>query len=133
MKRLVQLIIVTMFAALSGCVNRVNLPEKKPNIVFILADDLGYSDLGCYGGEIITPNLDKLAADGLRFTQFNNCARCWPTRAAILTGYYPQQIGRDNAPGISGGGAPRYTRPDWAYILPKYLRSMFRYHRLSIW
>ena len=54
----------------------------QPNILLILADDLGYSDLGCYGGEIETPNLDELAAGGLRYTQFYNTARCWPTRAA---------------------------------------------------
>ena len=60
---------------------------NKPNVVFILADDLGFSDLGCYGGEIATPNLDKLAANGLRYSQFYNTARCWPSRAALLTGY----------------------------------------------
>ena len=92
--------------------------QKKPNILLIMADDLGYSDLGCYGGEIETPVLDKLASKGLRFTQFSNCARCWPTRASVLTGYYPQQIGRDDAPGIEGGG--RGTRPDWAELLPRY-------------
>ncbi len=54
----------------------------RPNVVMILADDLGFSDLGCYGGEIETPNLDRLAAGGLRFTQFYNTARCWPSRAA---------------------------------------------------
>ena len=90
--------------------------DEKPNIVFILADDLGYSDLGCYGGEIATPNLDALAADGLRFTQFYNTARCWPTRAALLTGYYAQQVHRDALPGLGGGGrgvpaAPRPHRP----------------------
>ena len=73
---------------------------KPPNVLLIMVDDMGFSDLGCYGGEINTPNLDKLAADGLRFTQFNNTSRCWASRAALLTGYYPQQIGRDNAPGI---------------------------------
>ncbi len=67
----------------------------RPNIVVILADDLGFSDLGCYGGEIATPNLDALAARGLRFTQFYNTARCWPSRAALLTGYYAQQVRRD--------------------------------------
>ena len=68
-------------------------PIKKPNIVLILADDLGYSDIGCYGGEIRTPNLDKLADNGLRFTQFYNCARCCPTRAALMTGLYPHRAG----------------------------------------
>lgn len=66
---------------------------SKPNILIILADDLGYADLGCYGGEIRTPNLDALAADGLRFTQFYNCARCCPARASLLTGLYPHQAG----------------------------------------
>jgi len=65
----------------------------RPNILIILADDLGYSDLGCYGGEIETPNLDALAANGLRFTQFYNTSRCCPTRASLLTGLYPHQAG----------------------------------------
>jgi len=65
----------------------------KPNIVLIMADDLGYSDLGCYGSEVATPNLDRLAANGLRFTQFYNCGRCCPTRASLLTGLYPHQAG----------------------------------------
>ena len=69
-----------------------------PNIVIILADDMGYSDLGCYGGEIATPNLDGLAKNGVRFSQFYNTARCWPSRAALMTGYYPQQIHRDALP-----------------------------------
>jgi arylsulfatase A-like enzyme len=66
---------------------------KRPNVVLILADDMGYSDLGCMGGEVRTPNLDKLAARGLRFTQFYNGARCCPTRASLLTGLYPHQAG----------------------------------------
>src|SRR5688500_19523443 len=65
----------------------------RPNILVILADDLGYSDLGCYGSEIATPNLDRLAASGVRFTQFYNQARCCPSRAALLTGRYPHQVG----------------------------------------
>lgn len=67
-------------------------PEPRPNIVVILADDLGYSDLGCYGGEIRTPVLDSLAADGVRFTQMYNAGRSCPSRATLLTGLY--QIGR---------------------------------------
>ncbi|MEZ6058699.1 MAG: arylsulfatase [Planctomycetaceae bacterium] len=65
----------------------------RPNIIVILSDDMGYSDLGCYGGEIQTPHLDALAAKGLRFTQFYNTARCCPTRASLLTGLYPHQAG----------------------------------------
>ena len=65
----------------------------KPNILLIMADDMGYSDIGCYGSEIDTPRLDELAEHGLRFTQFYNAARCCPTRAALLTGLYPHQAG----------------------------------------
>jgi arylsulfatase len=65
----------------------------KPNIIIILADDLGFSDLGCYGGEIQTPNLDRMAAEGLRFTDFHNTSRCCPSRASLLTGLYPHQAG----------------------------------------
>ncbi|MEO2034349.1 MAG: sulfatase-like hydrolase/transferase, partial [Planctomycetaceae bacterium] len=93
-----------------------------PNVVLILADDMGYSDLGCYGSEIRTPHLDQLAANGLRFTQFYNTARCWPTRAALLTGYYAQQVRRDALPGLKGGGGSRNTRPDWAGLLPALLK-----------
>ena len=91
-----------------------------PNIVFILADDLGYSDLGCYGGEIATPHLDSLAKNGLRFTQFYNTARCWPSRGALLSGYYAQQIHRDALPGVGGGG--QGVRQPWARLLPDYLK-----------
>jgi arylsulfatase len=67
--------------------------NDKPNIVLIMADDMGFSDIGCYGGEIATPNLDRLAEEGLRFTQFYNNSICVPTRASLLTGLYPQQVG----------------------------------------
>src|ERR1043165_4633467 len=65
----------------------------RPNIVVIMSDDMGYSDIGGYGGEIQTPTLDRLAAGGLRLTQFYNTARCCPTRASLLTGLYPHQAG----------------------------------------
>src|ERR1700712_3697514 len=64
---------------------------KQPNIVLILADDMGFSDIGCYGSEIQTPNLDRLAQNGLRFSQFYNSPRCCPSRAALLTGLYSHQ------------------------------------------
>ena len=95
--------------------------ESKPNIVIILADDMGFSDAGCYGGEIDTPNLDFLAANGLRFTQSYNTARCWPTRSALLTGYYAQQIHRDALPDVPGGG--QGVRQKWAKLLPERLKS----------
>src|SRR5688500_2147319 len=79
------------------------------NMLFILADDLVFSDLGCYGSEIATPNLDRLASNGLRFTQFYNTALCGPTRAALLSGYYPQQIRMD---------PPRGRLPEWSPLLP---------------
>ncbi len=73
---------------------------ERPNILIILADDLGWSDLGCYGGEIRTPHLDSLARGGLRFSQFYNSARCSPTRASILTGLHPHQAGFPNLSGV---------------------------------
>ncbi len=86
-------------AAMSGCLatGRNITPRRssnqKPNIVLILCDDLGWSDVGCYGGEIPTPNIDRLAEGGLRFTQFYNNAVCGPSRASLLTGLYAQRIG----------------------------------------
>ncbi|MBN1846876.1 MAG: sulfatase-like hydrolase/transferase, partial [Sedimentisphaerales bacterium] len=71
----------------------MDAPGRRPNIILIMSDDMGYSDIGCYGSEIETPNLDALAANGLRFTQFYNTARCCPTRASLLTGLYPHQAG----------------------------------------
>jgi len=86
---------------------------SKPNILLILADDLGYSDLGCYGGEIRTPNLDALAADGVRFAQFYNSARCCPSRASLLTGQYPHAVG---FAGMSG------TLPEHCVTIPEVLK-----------
>jgi len=65
----------------------------RPNGIIIMADDMGFSDIGCYGSEIPTPNLDALASKGVRFSQFYNTARCSPTRAALLTGLHPHQTG----------------------------------------
>src|SRR4051812_19111141 len=85
-------ILAGLLAAASGPSAPAQAPPR-PNIVLILADDLGYSDLGCFGSEIATPNLDRLARDGVSLTQFYNQARCCPTRAALLTGRYPHQVG----------------------------------------
>ncbi len=82
--------------------------NRKPNIIVIMVDDMGFSDIGCYGGEIETPNLDKLAAGGLRFTQFYNTARCCPTRASILTGLYSHQTGIGHMNEDHGEDYPSY-------------------------
>jgi arylsulfatase A-like enzyme len=104
----------------------------KPNILLILADDLGYSDLGCYGGEIETPVLDAVANRGIRFSEFYNTGRCWPTRAALMTGYYAQQIRRDLLPGVTSGN--RGTRQPWAQLLPKMLQSRgYRSYHTGKW
>lgn len=87
---------------------------SRPNVLVILADDLGFSDLGCYGGEIKTPVLDGLAKNGLRYTQFYNTARCWPSRSALMSGYYPQQVRMD---------PPQKTPPTWLRLLSHHLRG----------
>lgn len=104
----------------ANCVSAV--AEQTPNFLVILADDMGFSDAGCYGGEIKTPNLDGLAEGGIRFTQFYNTARCWPTRAAMITGYYPQQIQRDGMPGAPRHFGGRGKRPEWARTIAEHLR-----------
>ncbi|WP_439569585.1 arylsulfatase [Sphingopyxis sp.] len=78
---------------------------KRPNVIVILVDDMGFSDVGAYGGEIPTPNIDALAASGIRFTQFYNSARCSPSRAALLTGLYPHEAGMGNLEGVIRPGA----------------------------
>ena len=89
---LVQILFISWI--LLGCQGQAdNQSGGKPNIIIILADDMGYSDIGSFGSEISTPNLDKLAGNGIRFTQFYNTARCSPSRASILTGLYPHQAG----------------------------------------
>jgi arylsulfatase A-like enzyme len=105
---------------------------SRPNVLLIVADDLGFSDLGSYGGEIDTPNLDALAKSGLRFTQFYNTARCWPSRAAILTGYYAQQVRRDTVPGVKSGS--QGVRPAWAKLLPEMLQPLgYRNYHSGKW
>ena len=84
----------------------VNLMNTRPNFILILADDMGYSDLGCFGSEIDTPNIDSLAKNGLRFSQMYNSARCCPSRAALLTGLNPQQTGIGHM--VNDMGIPAY-------------------------
>lgn len=105
------MVVLGVFVTAAGSVPAAE--TAHPNIVVILADDLGFSELGCYGSEIATPNLDRLAANGVRFTQFYNTARCWPTRSALMTGYYPQQIRMD---------PPRGKLPEWTRTLPQWLK-----------
>ncbi|UXX81005.1 arylsulfatase [Reichenbachiella carrageenanivorans] len=80
-----------VFLACMGCAKTQTTQQERPNVILILADDMGYSDLGSYGSEIKTPALDQLANNGLRMTQFYNASRCCPTRASLLTGLYPHQ------------------------------------------
>jgi len=91
--------------------------SEKPNFIIVLADDLGYSDIGSYGGEIQTPTLDSLADSGLRFTQMYSTGRCWPSRSSLLTGYYAQQVDMDPRD-VDMNDWPRWTR-----LLPEYLRN----------
>ncbi len=88
MSRIITTILIASLASSAAAAD-----PKRPNIVVILSDDMGFSDLGCTGGEIATPNLDALAAGGVRFTQFYNTARCCPTRASLLTSLHPHQAG----------------------------------------
>src|SRR6478752_6550151 len=125
----VALVVVLLVAIISPA---AFAKAPRPNVLLILADDLGFSDVGCYGGEIATPTLDALASNGLRYTQFYNTARCWPTRAALLTGYYAQEVGFDSIPGERNREAR--TRPSWAHLLPEYLRPLgYRSYHSGKW
>lgn len=100
--------------------------EKPPNIILVLADDMGYSDAGCFGGDIQTPNIDSLAENGLRFSQMYSTGRCWPSRAVLMTGYYAQQVGMD----------PRKGKelPSWSRLLPLRLKeSGYRSYHSGKW
>ncbi len=107
---------------------------KPPNVMIILLDDMGFSDLGCYGGEIETPHIDALAKNGLRFSQFYNTARCWPTRAALMTGRYQHQVGMAMN---FGEKAPRaYTGmiPQSARMIPELLKTRgYRCYHVGKW
>jgi len=90
MSRLLAVLLISFAAAF---ISRASPDRTRPNIILIMVDDMGYSDIGCYGGEVKTPNIDMLAEGGLRFTQFYNCAKCAQTRATLLTGNYDQAVG----------------------------------------
>ncbi len=89
-------------------------PAKKPNILLIMADDMGYSDVNCYGSNIATPNIDNLAKTGIRFTNFYNAARCCPTRASLLTGLYPHEAGMGSM--VSSISSNREPGPYQGYL-----------------
>ncbi|MDB6125207.1 MAG: atsA 17 [Pedosphaera sp.] len=97
--------------------------EKRPNILLIMSDDMGFSDLGCYGSEIQTPNLDSLTTNGIRFTQFYNMARCCPTRASLLTGLYPHQAGVGHMTHNSGYDGYRGTLNNKSVTIAEVLRA----------
>lgn len=110
-----------------GGLTRANAaPAKKPNFLLLLADDMGFSDAGCFGGEIETPNLDRLASQGVRFTQMYSTARCGPSRSCLMTGYYAQQTACDV---MTPGNVPDYTK-----FLPEYLKPLgYRNYHSGKW
>jgi arylsulfatase len=99
MKKILALLSFCLFCSIFG--------DDRPNIIVILSDDMGYSDIGCYGSEVATPNLDQLAEGGLLFTQFYNTGRCCPTRGSLLTGLYPHQSGIGHMTGDYGSDGYR--------------------------
>jgi arylsulfatase len=86
-------IFVVLILPLVFCLRSLQAAGSRPNVILILVDDMGWSNIGCYGGMVETPNIDRLAADGVRFDQFYNAARCCPTRATLMTGLHPHQVG----------------------------------------
>lgn len=108
MRHTLFLLLPALLLTASQACKRHPAPAEKPNIVILFADDMGYSDIGCFGSEIQTPNIDRLAEEGLKMTNFYNAARCCPSRAALLTGLYPHQTGvgdmmsDDSVPGYRG-------------------------------
>jgi arylsulfatase len=105
----------------TGAAAQVN----RPNFLVIIADDMGFSDAGCYGGEIATPNLDRLARGGVRFTQFYSTGRCWPSRSCLMSGYYAQQIRMD---------PPQGRLPAWTRLVPHYLKPLgYRSYHSGKW
>ncbi|MEM7231906.1 MAG: arylsulfatase [Planctomycetota bacterium] len=99
------------------CFFRSAVADERPNIVLIMVDDMGFSDLGCYGGEIETPNIDKLAARGVRFSRFYNSSRCCPTRASLLTGLHPHLTGIGH---MTNPPPPKQARHDAGREFPNY-------------
>jgi arylsulfatase A-like enzyme len=126
-KALVPLIALVQILSATSCGGSGEEKPGKPNIILILADDMGYSDPGCYGSEIPTPNLDELAAGGLLFNQMYSCGRCWPSRSTLMTGHYPRALNVD----------PRDTdlgTPAWPKFVPRYLAEQgYRSYHSGKW
>ena len=110
------LLFVLTFAMLMNSCSNSKETVQPPNIILILADDMGYSDLGCYGGEIPTTNINQLANQGLIYTQMYSCGRCWPSRATLMTGHYARTVNAD--PREKEIGAP-----GWIKYVPQYLNE----------
>ena len=109
-----------------GMMGAAMAPARKPNFLIVLADDMGFSDAGCYGGEVDTPHLDRLPAGGLRFTQGYSTARCGPSRSCLLTGNYAQQTASDV---MTAGRIPQSTR-----FLPECLKPLgYRTYHSGKW
>ena len=104
----------------AAAASTLSAQRRRPNFMVILADDMGFSDAGCYGGDIDTPNLDKLAANGLRFTQCYSTARCGPSRGSLMSGYYAQQTAGDV---MTPGNIPAWTRYAPQHLKPLGYRS----------
>ncbi len=108
--------------------------DSRPNILLIMVDDMGFSDIGCYGGEVDTPHLDRLAAGGLRFTQFYNTGRCWPTRAALMTGRYPHDVGHAMMFGEQAPPAYQGTSKQRALMISEVLKPLgYRTYHVGKW
>src|SRR5687768_14236563 len=136
MNRLKLLLLLSMCVAppLGGSPAVLAADARKPNIVIILSDDMGFSDIGCYGGEIETPNLDGLAKNGVRFTQFYNTARCCPTRASLLTGLHPHQAGIGHMMEDRGHDGYRGTLNRNCATIPEALKSAhYRSYAVGKW
>jgi arylsulfatase len=112
---LAALVMLIAAAAHTACASS-EAPPSRPNIVFIMADDLGFSDVGPYGSEIATPHLDALAAGGVRFTEFYNAVRCWPSRASLITGQQPHQVGLGGNVRLSNQPLPDAAGPEQGYL-----------------
>ena len=144
------LLILTAVGCLSDTETVGRNVTEKPNILLIMVDDMGFSDIGCYGGEIDTPTIDRMAANGLRYTQFYNTARCCPTRASLLTGLYAHQTGMGwmtssnlGNPGytgdlnehcvtiaqaLKGGGYRNYITGKWHVVSDMYFKQSSSKH-----